>query len=929
MIAVIALVLQAGLALAVNEGQLFLQKVDDAVVSGQLTAEEGLLYKFHYAFDQQRLPSEYRPASFSPVKSATPFIREFNEIRDSLSRTTVETIEQYLALPDGGSRVIYYTPEGHFRLNYQNVGGDAVPQADVNPPNGIPDFIERCGEYFEYTWQREVVDQRFTAPPIGGGTYYVNFLALSGVYGYCSPGAGGMSTITMDNNFIGFPPNDDPDGDALGAAKVTAAHEFKHATQYAGSGWSEGGWTEVDATWAEEFVFPATNDYLNYLFGSSNPIGSPHIPLDQGGSGSYEDCVWELFQSQTYTADFITDLWTWRISHTGQPMMDSYEQIFVDYGSSLKEGWAYFTAWNYACGSRRINGLGYEEANRYPTGTLANTMYSFPDSHSGSVQHLAANFIRVIGIGGILGECVVEFDGADNADMVLTAVIKKRNLTGVIERITLDPDNDCNTALSVNLDDIEEIGFVVGNYAKTGSYQSYTITVHQVEDLPDPHLESDTSSINKSMNPDSIGTEYIQLTNNGEEGSVLNYEVAVWDDSPTKGDDKNISGSVVWFETDTYVAGTSATLVVWVTNGSSDEEWLTDVWLDFPPGVYVSNATVFVGGTYGYLWWEGPSGDGAHTHWHGTYGAQEYGVIIDGESAYANINVIFDAGLSGDLEIPYTVTGDGWGSPPHEVYGTAVITQTGPDLELLEPDGGEFFEVGQVTDIEWSVDDLHEVKIELSRNGGVDWEDIAATTPNDGTFSWTVTGPGSINARIKVSSLDGLSTDSSGDFTIFAPSPWLTVAPDQGAINNGDSETLVATFDTNGLANAVYHAWIVINHDGDNSPMIIPVTLTVGDPTATGDTPHAFALDSVFPNPFNPSATIRFALPTESSVVIDVLDLRGFKVRTIVDDQMAAGVHDVQWDGRDDNGQMVAAGTYLARLRADDYQATSKMMLAK
>ena len=54
----------------------------------------------------------------------------------------------------------------------------------------------------------------------------------------------------MHSDFLSFPPNEDPEGTAIGAAKVTAAHEFKHAVQFATSAWSENGlWPELDATW--------------------------------------------------------------------------------------------------------------------------------------------------------------------------------------------------------------------------------------------------------------------------------------------------------------------------------------------------------------------------------------------------------------------------------------------------------------------------------------------------------------------------------------------------------------------------------------------------------------------------------------------------------------------------------------------------------
>ena len=74
-----------------------------------------------------------------------------------------------------------------------------------------------------------------------------------------------------------------------GAAKVTIAHELKHASQFTSSAWTEeAGWLEADATWAEDFVFDETDDYLRYL-----PYGSPVSHPDGWLPVSYEDCLWQ------------------------------------------------------------------------------------------------------------------------------------------------------------------------------------------------------------------------------------------------------------------------------------------------------------------------------------------------------------------------------------------------------------------------------------------------------------------------------------------------------------------------------------------------------------------------------------------------------------------------------------------------------------
>lgn len=93
--------------------------------------------------------------------------------------------------------------------------------------------------------------------------------------------------------------------------------------------------------------------------------------------------------------------------------------------------------------------------------------------------------------------------------------------------------------------------------------------------------------------------------------------------------------------------------------------------------------------------------------------------------------------------------------------------------------------------------------------------------------------------------------------------------------------------------------------------------------------PLTFALDQNFPNPFNPTTMIRFALPKESKVSLKVYDVIGREVRTLVNGDLAAGINTVEWNGRNNLGQAVASGMYLYRIQAGTFVSTKKMMLLK
>ncbi|MDP2172561.1 MAG: M14 family zinc carboxypeptidase [Candidatus Cloacimonadaceae bacterium] len=89
------------------------------------------------------------------------------------------------------------------------------------------------------------------------------------------------------------------------------------------------------------------------------------------------------------------------------------------------------------------------------------------------------------------------------------------------------------------------------------------------------------------------------------------------------------------------------------------------------------------------------------------------------------------------------------------------------------------------------------------------------------------------------------------------------------------------------------------------------------------------ALYPNFPNPFNPETTIKYSLAAQTPVSLEIFNIRGQKVRSLVNSTMRAGNHSIVWNGRDDLGSSVSSGVYLYRMRAGDYDKTIKMMLMK
>jgi hypothetical protein len=104
---------------------------------------------------------------------------------------------------------------------------------------------------------------------------------------------------------------------------------------------------------------------------------------------------------------------------------------------------------------------------------------------------------------------------------------------------------------------------------------------------------------------------------------------------------------------------------------------------------------------------------------------------------------------------------------------------------------------------------------------------------------------------------------------------------------------------------------IVGNDDTD----IIPVTATM--------------LHNAYPNPFNPETTIAFDLKDVSNVRLDIFNIKGQKVNTLLDRTMPQGAHTVVWEGKDLRGNSVPSGIYFYRLSTGNYTETRKAVLMK
>ncbi|MCB2204197.1 T9SS type A sorting domain-containing protein [bacterium] len=165
-------------------------------------------------------------------------------------------------------------------------------------------------------------------------------------------------------------------------------------------------------------------------------------------------------------------------------------------------------------------------------------------------------------------------------------------------------------------------------------------------------------------------------------------------------------------------------------------------------------------------------------------------------------------------------------------------------------------------------------------------------------------------------------TDADGE-TEFWYTVWLST-------NNGSTWTMIQ-YESKAMADSIlaeqgktgYRLRVVAN-DGVNTSDTVEVSFSVATDAENLPAPSAFVLEQNFPNPFNPSTTLRFTLPNAGDVSLEVFDALGRKVATVLDGYRHAGTYHVGFDAGD-----LPSGSYIAVLRSGTQTASIRMTLAR
>jgi hypothetical protein len=289
----------------------------DALESGELTEAEYALERAQSLFRLGKVRREFGDVERAGPRDATLILRDLALRKQQLTGADRILARRILARPDAGGVEIGngWSPSAvravgcgaHLCVHWVETTGDAPDGADGDPGT-VPPWIALVGAAWEDAWNREIVDRGYRAPladdtsvnhgPDGKLDVYVEDLGPYQVFGYCTsddPNQGSILTVSaycvVDDDYAAsqFGTSETP----LDFLKVTSAHEFQHASQFAYD-WLEDLWLmEGTAMNMEEELWPDISDNVNYLV--YGPLSRPGSPLDQS-DGLSEYGSWIFFR---------------------------------------------------------------------------------------------------------------------------------------------------------------------------------------------------------------------------------------------------------------------------------------------------------------------------------------------------------------------------------------------------------------------------------------------------------------------------------------------------------------------------------------------------------------------------------------------------------------------------------------------------------
>lgn len=417
-------------------------------------------------------------ASAAEKRSATIALRDLRVAREDLTAADQVAAEAFLARPSTDQVLCSATTCVHYAT------GIATPEYADTVLDTVDDVRAR---YVAAGYRTPLPDGTS-----GGNNLldiYLEDSGVEGLYGYCTtddpkvedPFAEGYDVSAycgLDND---FDPSQFGGADALDSLRVTVAHEYFHAVQYAYDFLEDGWFMEATAAWVEDELFDDVNDNRQYLF--SSPLTNPSRSLDQYG-GSYHYGAWIFFRflSERFShrsgelATIVRDIWEYADGSVGGPDLFSTTAInkaLVDRGTSIRTEFARFSVANRSARSFYSEGT----SNQYPiapaTAVKVKPSSRNPGTIARTLDHLESSTIRYVPSSLTARDWKLRLDlDLANKSKGSMAVVKtfRRNGTTSSKYVTLNTKGDARVRVDFSSSTVKAVEVTLVNSSPRFGY---------------------------------------------------------------------------------------------------------------------------------------------------------------------------------------------------------------------------------------------------------------------------------------------------------------------------------------------------------------------------------------------------------------------------------------------------------------------------
>lgn len=426
----------------------------------------------------------------------------------------------------------------------------------------------------------------------------------------------------------------------------------------------------------------------------------------------------------------------------------------------------------------------------------------------------------------------------------------------------------------------------------------------------------------------SMNTDAVEVTLAPDESTTVAVNIA------------NIGAGPLTYETLIRPAGPSAAALAIpyqeIEKGETDER------------LGVSPMTTGGRDAFGYNWEDSNGPCGADYDWIDISGSGTALASDADEALYGPLPMGFNFDFYGETYSSVRVCSDGWLSfnagsfnydnqgIPNAAAPNALLAAFWDDLNpaahgtiYYQAMGDQF--IVQFDDVQcWTSGARETFQVIIDANGSIKYQYQTVGDPTGCTVG--IESPAGDDGILVSFNSDYLESGLAIEFALGEGITWASSAPAQGTVQAGGSQDVTLELDAAGMCVGTHYAELAVLSNDPNYPeVVVPIIFTVSGVTPVQDMelPTAMRFTGAVPNPFNPMTELKFSIPQDTRVRLNLYDVSGRLVRSLLAESMPAGHHSVTWNGRDNSGREVASGAYFARLVVGDEVSTKSLVLIR